>query len=147
MIVYTIGFTKKTAEQFFTTLRKNRVELLVDVRLNNKSQLAGFTKDCDVSFFLREICNADYIHCSEFAPSKELLSAYQKKEISWDDYERMYNEILEKRGNYHQFLSRFSKYDRICLLCSEPTAYKCHRRLLAEKVQNTFPKEVEVIHL
>lgn len=147
MTVYTIGFTQKTAEQFFTLLRENRVELLIDVRLNNKSQLAGFTKDCDLSFFLRELCSAKYLHCAEFAPSKELLSSYQKKAITWDDYERMYDEILEKRRDYQQFLSRFSNYNRVCLLCSEPTAYRCHRRLLAEKIKSTFPEEVEVVHL
>ncbi len=147
MTVYTIGFTQKTAEQFFTLLRKNHVELLIDVRLNNKSQLAGFTKGPDLAFFLREICNAEYLHCDEFAPSKDLLSSYQKKLISWDEYERRFDLIMEKRGTYLQFLSKYNKFARICLLCSEPTAAHCHRRLVAEKIQYAFPNEVEVIHL
>ena len=98
MTVYTIGFTKKTAEQFFELLKTSGTELLVDVRLNNRSQLAGFTKDGDIQYFLRQICGAEYVHCDEFAPSKELLSRYQKKEITWEEYEKIFDSIMDRRG-------------------------------------------------
>ena len=147
MIIYTIGFTQKSAEQFFETIKANKIELLIDVRLNNKSQLAGFSKGSDLAYFLREICQSDYIHCDEFAPTKELLSNYQKKLITWAEYENQFDEIMEKRGVYKRFLSRFAKYKKVCLLCSEVTAEHCHRRLVAEKVQTVSPSTVEVIHL
>ncbi|MCR5138050.1 MAG: DUF488 domain-containing protein [Oscillospiraceae bacterium] len=147
MIIFTIGFTQKSAEQFFELIRKNQVQLLVDVRLNNKSQLAGFSKGTDLAYFLKEICGTKYIHCEEFAPTKELLTNYQKGTVSWNEYEEVFDTIMEKRGAYKKFLSRFKDYDRVCLLCSEPTAEKCHRRLVAEKIKAFSPDQVEVIHL
>lgn len=147
MTIYTIGFTKKKAEQFFNPLRDNKVQLLVDVRLNNKSQLAGFTKDGDIQYFLKEICNIEYIHCDEYAPSKELLKSYQDGETSWAGYEEEFDRIMEKRGAYKKFLNRFANYERVCLLCSEPTPEKCHRRLVAEKIQAFSPDTVEIVHL
>ena len=147
MKIYTIGFTQKSAEQFFELIKKNSIELLVDVRLNNKSQLAGFTKGSDLAYFLKEICGTKYVHCDEFAPTKDLLSAYQKGNASWADYEKQFDIIMEKRGAYKKFLTRFQDFDRVCLLCSEPTPEQCHRRLVAEKIQSTAPDEVEVIHL
>lgn len=147
MKIYTIGFTQKSAEQFFELIRKNKIELLIDVRLNNRSQLAGFTKGTDLAYFLKEICGTKYVHCDEFAPSKELLSGYQKGDISWADYEKQFDAIMEKRGAYKKYLNRFQDFDRVCLLCSEPTPEQCHRRLVAEKVQSTAPDKVEVIHI
>ena len=147
MTIFTIGFTQKSAEQFFETIRKNEIELLIDVRLNNKSQLAGFSKGSDLAYFLREISKTEYIHCDEFAPTKELLSNYQKGCVSWREYEVVFDTIMEKRGSYKTFLTRFKDYDRVCLLCSEPTAEKCHRRLVAEKIQALVPDQVEVVHL
>ena len=147
MTIYTIGFTQKSAEQFFELIKKNQIELLVDVRLNNKSQLAGFSKGTDLAYFLKEICGTKYIHCDEFAPTKELLSNYQKGSVSWNEYEEAFDTIMEKRGVYKKFLSRFKDYKKVCLLCSEPTAEKCHRRLVAEKIQAFSPDQVEVVHL
>ena len=147
MTIYTIGFTQKSAEQFFELIKKNRIELLVDVRLNNKSQLAGFSKGTDLAYFLKEICATKYIHCDEFAPTKELLSNYQKGSVSWNEYVEVFDTIMEKRGVYKKFLSRFKDYKKVCLLCSEPTAEKCHRRLVAEKIQAFSPDQVEVVHL
>lgn len=147
MTVYTIGFTKKTAEQFFELLKTAGVELLVDVRLNNRSQLAGFTKDGDIQYFLRQICGAEYVHCDEFAPSKELLSKYQKKEIAWEEYETAFNGIMDKRGACEKFPSRFAQYDKVCLLCSEPTPEHCHRRLVAERIADAAKGAVTVQHL
>lgn len=147
MIIYTMGFTQKSAEQFFELIKKNGIELLVDVRLNNKSQLAGFTKGTDLAYFLKEICGTKYIHCEEFAPTKELLSDYQKGKASWEDYVTVFDEIMERRGAYKKFLTRFGQFSKVCLLCSEPTPEQCHRRLVAEKVQSFSPDTVEVIHL
>ena len=146
MTLYTIGFTQKKAEEFFGALRENEIQLLVDIRLNNKSQLAGFTKNGDLQFFLKEICGTEYIHCEEFAPSKELLSNYQAKKVSWDEYTITFHDIMEKRGAYKKFVGRFQQYDRICLLCSEATPEHCHRRLLAELIANTNPA-IEIRHL
>ena len=146
MILYTIGFTQKSAEQFFELIKKNKIELLVDVRLNNKSQLAGFTKGNDLCYFLKELCNTSYIHCTEYSPTKELLSDYQKGIISWKEYEDSFDAILEIRGDYSKFWEKFHKYDRICLLCSEPTADHCHRRLVAEKIRSEND-EVQIIHI
>ncbi len=147
MIIYTIGFTQKSAEQFFELIKKNQIELLIDVRLNNKSQLAGFSKGTDLAYFLKEICGTKYIHCDEYAPTKELLSNYQKGSVSWNEYEEVFDTIMEKRGAYKKFLTRFKDFGRVCLLCSEPTAEKCHRRLVAEKIQSFSPDQVEVVHL
>ena len=147
MTIYTMGFTKKSAESFFEAIRSNGIRLLIDVRLNNKSQLAGFTKGSDLEYFLRTICETEYIHCEEYAPTKELLSGYQKKEVSWDEYTKVYHEIMERRGAYKKFLERFEKYERVCLLCSEPTPEQCHRRLFAEMVKKENDTEVEIIHI
>ena len=147
MKIYTIGFTQKSAEQFFELIKANQIELLIDIRLNNKSQLAGFTKGSDLAYFLREICGTKYIHCDEFAPSKDLLSNYQKGIVSWQEYETVFDDIMERRGAYKSFFMRFGGFDRVCLLCSEPTPEQCHRRLLAEKIQSVSPDVVEVIHL
>lgn len=147
MIIYTIGFTQKSAEQFFKLIKANGVELLIDVRLNNSSQLAGFSKGSDLKYFLREICAAGYIHCREYAPTKELLSGYQKKTISWEEYTKQFDEILNSREACKRFPDRFSDFNKVCLLCSEPNADRCHRRLVAEKVQSYAKDEVEVIHI
>ena len=147
MKIFTIGFTKKTAELFFNLIKGNKIQLLVDVRLNNSSQLAGFSKGSDLAFFLKEICGAEYVHCEEFAPTKELLSGYQKGTVTWEEYEVRFKEIMKNRGDYKRFLSRFQKYERICLLCSEATPERCHRRLVAELIQSIEPNRVEVIHL
>ena len=147
MTLYTIGFTKKTAEQFFEPLKSEGVELLVDVRLNNRSQLAGFTKGGDLEYFLRRICNAEYRHCDEFAPSEELLSKYRKKEITWEEYEEIFDGIMDKRGACEKFPSKFAAYDKVCLLCSEPTPEHCHRRLVAERIAKAAHGTVTVKHL
>lgn len=97
MDIYTMGFTQKTAEQFFEKIKKNEIEILVDVRLNNQSQLAGFTKGKDLSYFLKELCHCKYDHNISYAPTKEILQAYKKETISWSEYEEKYVELLIKR--------------------------------------------------
>lgn len=132
MDIYTMGFTQKTAEQFFEKIKKNEIEILVDVRLNNQSQLAGFTKGKDLSYFLKELCHCKYDHNISYAPTKEILQAYKKETISWSEYEEKYVELLIKRKVEKDFENKYLKYSKVLLLCSEPTPECCHRRLLAE---------------
>jgi len=139
MELYSIGFTKKSASEFFSAISSKKIEMLVDIRLNNKSQLAGFTKGDDLSFFLGRICNCAYKHCDDFAPTKEILDNYKKKLISWEDYEKQYRELIAKRNGCEKFINRFSMYDKVVVLCSEPTANQCHRRLLAEMLCEENP--------
>ncbi len=147
MTIYTIGVTQKTAEQFFGLIENNEIDLVIDVRLNNKSQLAGFTKGSDLDYFLRKICGAKYVHCVEFAPTKDLLDRYHKGITSWDEYVDEFRGIMTQRGDYQRFLQRFHEFDRVCLLCSEPTPEKCHRRLLAEMIAESADTVIEVVHL
>ena len=145
MDIYTMGFTQKTAEQFFEKIKKNEIEILVDVRLNNQSQLAGFTKGKDLSYFLKELCHCKYDHNISYAPTKEILQAYKKETISWSEYEEKYVELLIKRKVEKDFENKYLKYSKVLLLCSEPTPECCHRRLLAEYLKNKM--ESNVIHI
>ena len=146
MILYTIGFTKKTAEQFFEAIKASGTELLLDIRLNNKSQLACFTKEDDLHYFLKNLCGCGYQHCEEYAPTKQILDDYKKKVISWEEYVQQYLPLMERRRAVDTFFQRFSQYKTLCLLCSEPTPERCHRRLLAELLAQNHP-EVEIRHL
>ena len=140
----TIGFTKKTAREFFTRLREAQVRRVVDIRLNNASQLAGFTKKDDLAFFLREIGGIDYVHRPDLAPTEEILAGYKKKAIGWSEYERRFNALLAER--HVETLVSPREMDLACLLCSEPTPAKCHRRLVAEYLCRAWPG-VAVTHL
>jgi uncharacterized protein (DUF488 family) len=142
--IYTIGFAQKNAEVFFKLLRNSNVRTLIDVRLNNISQFAGFTKKNDLIFFLKEIGNIKYKHIPELAPTKEILDAYKKKKISWEQYEAQYNELIQSR-NVNKMIS-FEELDDACLLCSEPKADKCHRRLAVEFLKATHPN-LKIWHL
>lgn len=125
----TIGFSGKTAEEFFTLLLKNDVCKLLDIRLNNKSQLSGFTNAKHLPYFLN-LHNINYSYKPEYAPTKELLQGYKKKNIEWKDYEKTYADLMKTRN----ILSGidWELFDNAVLLCSEPSPEKCHRRLLAE---------------
>ena len=127
-----MGFTQKGAENFFKTITNNRIEILIDVRLNNQSQLAGFTRGKDLAYFLRVICDCDYDHDTIYAPTKEILQAYKKNDITWTEYEVRYNELIACRRVAYDFKKNYEKYSNVLLLCSEPTPECCHRRLLAE---------------
>lgn len=146
MKLYTIGFTKKTAKHFFGLIKGNNIQILLDIRLNNNSQLAGFTKGDDLRYFLSEICQCKYLHYVEYAPTKDILTGYKKKDISWHEYEKQYASLMEKRGNHTRFSNEFSDYDTICLLCSEPEPDHCHRRLIAEMIQSANP-DIDLIHI
>lgn len=142
--LYTIGFTKKSAKEFFETLKANEIKIVLDVRLNNRSQLAGFTKIPDFEYFLKMIGDTRYTHFTEGAPKEELLKQWQKKELTWENYEKEYNEMLNQRD----IIDRIDKekLDNACLLCSEPTPEQCHRRLLAEYFKRHIP-DLVIIHL
>lgn len=129
--IYTIGFTKKNAEKFFETLKENNIKLLLDIRLNNISQLAGYTKKDDLKYFLKEICNIKYLHLPELSPTKEILDDYKKNKISWDEYEEKFLNLYYIRPI--DKLLKNTSLDHACLLCSEATPEKCHRRLVAEQ--------------
>jgi uncharacterized protein (DUF488 family) len=140
----TIGFAGKSAEEFFETLHKAEVGRLVDVRLNNASQLAGFTKKRDLPYFLRSIVGIGYAHEPLLAPTKDILDAYKKKRIDWSEYESRFKQLLQLRRPHDQLTP--IAWDRACLLCSEPTPEHCHRRLVAEYLREQW-KDVTIRHL
>ena len=141
MNIYTMGFTKKSAKDYFSLIRKNDVEMLIDVRLNNQSQLAGFTKGKDLSFFLKVLCNCLYCHEIQFAPTKIILDNYKKQLISWSEYELEFQKLIIRREVSEIFKKKYGNYKNVLFLCSEPTPDYCHRRLLAEY----FEKEVSCV--
>jgi len=144
MKVFTIGFTKKNAEQFFKRLKQPGLKRVVDIRLNNVSQLAGFTKRDDLRFFLKELCDVEYIHRPDLAPTKELLDAYKKAKEDWSVYENKFYALMSKR-RIDEVLPR-ELIDGSCLLCSESTPEMCHRRLVVEYLQEKWG-DLEIKHL
>ncbi|MGB4774808.1 MAG: DUF488 domain-containing protein [Daejeonella sp.] len=142
--LYTIGFTGKPAEKFFTLLKNAGVNKIIDTRINNVSQLAGFAKGTDLKFFAKEIGNISYEHNIDLAPTKELLSRYRDKQMNWSEYETEYLNLLDIRKIAQKI--QIEKFHDNCLLCSEHTPEKCHRRLLAEYLQHV-KNDVEIIHL
>jgi uncharacterized protein (DUF488 family) len=142
--LFTIGFTEKTAETFFSLLKRAGVKKIIDTRLNNVSQLAGFAKGKDLEFFSKAILNAGYEHNINLAPTKDLLTNYREKKITWAQYEKEYVSILEKRNIIQKI--DFEKLDGSCLLCSEHKPDMCHRRLLAEYLKKAN-QNIEIIHL
>ena len=137
MEVYTIGFTQRRAADFFGALRGVGIRRLVDVRLNNSSQLAGFTKREDLPFFLQEICDAEYFHEPLLAPAEEIFTAYKKQRGSWDDYQRAFLALLAERKVEEQLDPELFAKPTV-LLCSETTADRCHRRLVLEYLQEKW---------
>lgn len=144
--IYTIGFTKKTAEDFFNILQGNCVELILDIRLNNTSQLSGFTKFPDIKYFLNEIAKIKYIHDTKFSPTKSTLKGYKKKEINWIQYVTEFNYTMQERDIIKYIKGNYMIDKSICLLCSEPTANNCHRSLVAEQFSEAFG-DLKIIHL
>lgn len=142
--LYTIGFTRKSAERFFSQIRAAGIRQVIDVRLNNVSQLSGFAKKNDMAFFLRELCTCDYLHLPEFAPPKELLSSFRQQNITWQQYEQLFSMILESPKL--KSLARELDLDQACLLCSELSPEQCHRRLVAEYLAQLSPN-ITIHHL
>jgi uncharacterized protein (DUF488 family) len=144
MKIFTIGFTKKSAEAFFTRLKNAGVKRLIDVRLNNVSQLAGFTKKDDLRYFTKEICNIDYVHLPELAPTADILDTSKKaKNGDWQLYERQFLDLVRSR---HIETTSREILDGGCLLCSEEKPHHCHRRLVAEYLKEHWG-DVEIEHL
>ena len=142
--LYTIGFTKKSAEQFFSKLCSAGIKRVVDIRLNNSSQLAGFAKKDDLQYFLKKICDIEYVYISQLAPTKELLEAHREKKNSWQVFEQRFIDLMRTR-KIEKTVSK-DILNNGCLLCSEDTPDKCHRRLVAEYLKNKW-RNVEIIHL
>lgn len=145
MKIFTVGFTKKSAETFFTLVKNSGARRLVDVRLNNVSQLAGFAKKDDLRYFTETICNIDYVHVPELAPTADMLDRFKKqKSIDWELYERQFLELITQR-QIEQTISR-DLLDGACLLCSEEKPHHCHRRLVAEYLRDHWGN-VEINHI
>ncbi|HEX5610321.1 MAG TPA: DUF488 domain-containing protein [Solirubrobacterales bacterium] len=146
MEIFTIGFTRTTAEDFFGRLRSNHIEHLLDVRLNNRSQLAGFAKRDDLAYFLRELVGASYEHAPLLAPTPEILDAYKKKSaMPWEEYEERFLALMRDRS-IETTLRPADFERRTVLLCSEDTPDKCHRRLVVEYLAEHWDG-VRVVHL
>lgn len=143
--IYTIGFRKKSLEVFINLLREAGVDAVIDIRLHNTSQLAGYTKRDDLAFLLREGFSIAYEHRLELAPTPEILDTY-RADKEWLAYERRFGPLMAERRIEKAAGEIFARYQRPCLLCAEPTAEKCHRRLVAEHWRKRVP-ELEIVHL
>jgi uncharacterized protein (DUF488 family) len=143
MKIYTIGFTKTTADRFFSRLRQAKPRRIVDVRLNNVSQLAGFAKRDDLRYFAKEICGMDYVQAPALAPTKDILDEYKKNRGDWSVYEEKFQKLMSDR---HIENTDRATIDGGCLLCSEDKPHHCHRRLVAEYLKKHWG-DVEIIHL
>lgn len=144
MTVYTIGFTKKSAAEFFELLRQSGAKRLIDVRLNNVSQLSGFAKKDDLAYFLHQICRMKYLHLPDMAPTREMLDAYRKDHRDWETYERDFLALMSQRRIEKAKPKR--TIANACLLCSEDQPHHCHRRLVAEYLQRSWG-DLEIVHL
>ncbi|HEU4905131.1 MAG TPA: DUF488 domain-containing protein [Solirubrobacterales bacterium] len=146
MEIFTIGFTQSSAEDFFGRLKAHGIERLLDVRLSNRSQLAGFAKRDDLAYFLRELVGADYEHVPLLAPTQEIFDSYKKeKEMSWQRFEQGFQDLMAERRIEEQ-LNREDFERRTVLLCSEATAEHCHRRLVVEYLAEHWPG-LTIVHL
>ena len=134
--VFSVGFTKKSAGEFFEKLREAGVKRVVDVRLNKSSQLAGFSKRGDLKYFLKTILNVEFVEAPLLAPTQEMLDAYKKNKGDWTTYERDFLGLMEERRIEEKIDS--SILDGGCLLCSEETPHHCHRRLVLEYLQTRW---------
>ena len=142
--IFTIGYAGKNARQFFTILKQAGVKKVIDVRLYNTSQLAGFTKKQDIEYFLQSIVGAEYIHLPIMAPTKQLLGDYKKGLISWQQYETRFKSIITQcQIEKHIILQDM---DMTCFLCSEAKADNCHRRLVVEYLAKHW-QNISIIHL
>ncbi len=144
MRLYTIGFTQKSLRQFIGLLRGAQVDGIVDVRLNNTSQLAGYAKRDDLAFVL-ELCGIGYIEEKQLAPTQPLLDAYHHG-LDWAAYEKQFQSLLAERPLADVMTAVYQRFERPCLLCAEPEPSHCHRRLVAEAFAHLRP-DLQVQHL
>src|SRR5688572_2791671 len=145
MRLYTIGFTQKSAERFFTLLKEHGVQCLVDIRLHPGGQLAGFAKGSDLAYFLRELAGCDYVHLPALAPTDPILSEY-RKDHDWARYITRFEALMDERGVPDTLDKGLFEQQACCLLCSEAKPDKCHRRLVAERMAAAWGG-VEVVHI
>lgn len=143
--LYTIGFTQKKAREFFGKLQSAGVKRVLDVRLNNVSQLSGFAKRDDLAYFLRQIGAMEYLHLTELAPTRDILDAYKKHKGEWAEYEKQFLALMTQR-RIEDTLDKKMMHDG-CLLCSEHQPHHCHRRLVAEYLREKWGGEMRVTHL
>jgi uncharacterized protein (DUF488 family) len=141
--LFTIGFTKTSAEWFFARLKKSGATALIDIRLNNVSQLAGFAKRDDLRYFTNAICNIPYQHEPQLAPTQKMLDDYKRPDGGWDQFERQFLQLMSER--HIEGMDKES-FDGACLLCSEDTPHHCHRRLVAEYLDDRW-SNIEIVHL
>lgn len=146
--LFNIGFTQKSAEEFFGILKKNKIECLVDIRLNPNGQLSRFAFEKDLPFFLNNLGDGcKYAHRVDLAPQNELLKEVRTKGSAMSkDYklfEKEFNEYLEKKSKIGNFVEQFKKYQNVVLLCSEHTTEKCHRRLVSNMLLNKFANDIK----
>ncbi|OAB56990.1 hypothetical protein AY600_01820 [Phormidium willei BDU 130791] len=142
--LFTIGFTKKGAKTFFESLQNAGVKRLLDIRLNNVSQLAGFAKKADLEYFLNTICDIDYAHLLDLAPTKEIVDEYKKNKGNWQQYEVQFLELIRQRKIEDKVSPDL--IDGACFLCSEASPNHCHRRLVAEYLNQQWGN-VDIQHL
>lgn len=142
--LFTIGFTQKTAQFFFETLINSGVRCIIDTRLNNVSQLAGFAKRKDLEYFLNRIGNIQYYHLLDLAPTKDILDRYKKQGGDWETYEKAFLDLMEQRQIEKHVTPEL--LDGGCLLCSEAKPHHCHRRLVAEYLNQKWGN-VKICHL
>lgn len=139
MILYNIGYARKSAKRFFEEIKEHEIEIIVDIRLGNTSQLAGFTKKDDLAYFLKEICGCTYEHRPDLAPTKEMMDEYKSKSITREEFERRYCEIVRGRGAISGFADKYGGYERIGLLCSGADITSCHQQLLSTMLAGQEP--------
>jgi len=143
--VWTIGFTQKPARKFFELLKHSGAKRLVDVRLNNVSQLAGFAKKEDLKYFAQEICGMEYVHAPDLAPTADMLDRYKKEGGDWSEYEKRFIDLLQQRRIEERISPDLIRGG--CLLCSEHQPHHCHRRLVVEYLCQKWGPSVQVKHL
>jgi uncharacterized protein (DUF488 family) len=143
--VTTIGFTKTTASRFFERIKNGGVKTVFDVRLHNTSQLAGFAKADDLAYFLKEICGVEYVHQPLLAPTDDILKAYKREKGDWGVYQEKFMSLMAER----QIEKRFDPvaFQGACVLCSEATPHRCHRRLVCEYLNDKWDGALKVRHL
>jgi len=143
---YTIGFTKRTAEEFFSCVSEHRIGRMLDVRLRPASQLSGFAKQKDLEYFLHKLLDIKYVYAKSLAPTTTMLDSYRKKEITWHQYETEFKKLIGDRKIEEDYPLDFFDIPTV-LLCSENTPDKCHRRLALEQLNISFGGALEIVHL
>ncbi|WP_090824766.1 DUF488 family protein [Paenibacillus sp. yr247] len=143
--MYTIGFAQKSLKTFVHHLLDNQVTKIVDTRLNNVSQLAGYAKKEDLQYVL-ELVNIKYAHEIELAPTKDMLEAIKKKQISWDEFEKIFIDLIAKRKIEEKIDDLLGEEETVCFLCSEHKPHQCHRRLIVEYLRE-YKKDILINHL